>query len=342
MYSLIRQLLFLLPAELSHELTFKGLDIASQVRLLSLLVPKPRSHKVKLMGLEFDNPVGLAAGLDKNGQHIQALSELGFGFIEIGTVTPLAQSGNPKPRMFRLTDSDALINRMGFNNEGVDALVKNVQASRYQGVLGINIGKNKDTPLENAIDDYLICMEKVYELASYITINISSPNTPGLRELQSGSYLTELLDGLKAKQLELLQATGKNTPLVLKVAPDLDQDEVQSISNALLNSGLDGLIVSNTSIDKSLVTGQPHADEQGGLSGQPIFDASLAVQRQFHALLTDKIPLIAAGGIDSPDRAQQRLEGGASLVQVYTGFIYQGPGLISEIADRVATMGHRK
>lgn len=336
MYPLIRQLLFLLPAELSHELTFKGLDYASQLRLLSLFVPKPRRQKCHLMGLEFDNAVGLAAGLDKNGEHIRALSELGFGFIEVGTVTPRAQLGNPQPRMFRLTRSDALINRMGFNNQGVDALVKNVQACDYQGVLGINIGKNKDTPLEGALDDYLICMKKVYSLASYITINISSPNTPGLRELQSKSYLMELLAGLKAKQLELLRATGKNTPLVLKVAPDLNEEEVQNMAGAVLESGMDGLITTNTSVDKSLVAGEKFADEQGGLSGQPIFDGSLKVQQQFHSLLKGKVPIIAAGGIDSPERAQQRLDHGASLIQLYTGFIYQGPGLIAEIADQLA------
>lgn len=339
MYSLIRHLLFLLPAEVSHELTLTGLTLADRMHLLSLFMPKPKRHEVEVMGLRFPNPVGLAAGLDKNGAHIDALSKLGFGFIEVGTVTPRPQDGNPKPRLFRSVADEAIINRMGFNNLGVDNLVKNIKKTKYQGILGINIGKNKDTSLEDGLADYLLCMDKVYELASYITINISSPNTPGLRELQTDSYLDNFLQGLKTKQLELHRATAKYTPLVLKVAPDIDTKEIEQISASIVKHKIDAIMTTNTSIDKSLLSNKRIAQQQGGVSGRIIFESSLGVQQQFNRILKGKIPIIAVGGIDSGVAAQGRLGEGASLVQVYTGLIYKGPKLVNEILNVLKNKG---
>ncbi|MEE1123455.1 MAG: quinone-dependent dihydroorotate dehydrogenase, partial [Acinetobacter pseudolwoffii] len=288
---------------------------------------------VTCMGIEFPNPVGLAAGLDKNGAYIDALAGQGFGFIEIGTITPRPQAGNPHPRLFRLPQAQAIINRMGFNNEGVDQLVENVKAAKFKGILGINIGKNADTPVEKAVDDYLICLEKVYNYASYITVNISSPNTKNLRSLQSGDALTELLETLKNRQLELAQEYQHYVPLVLKVAPDLDETDIAFIAKQLLQFKIDGLIVTNTTLSREGVEGLAHAEEAGGLSGAPVFEKSTACLAAFAQVLKGQIPLIGVGGILSGADAVAKKQAGASLVQVYSGLIYTGPELVKDCVD---------
>ncbi len=291
--------------------------------------PKP----VSVLGLDFANPIGLAAGLDKNAECIDAFSAMGFGFIEVGTTTPLPQKGNDKPRMFRLPEYNAIINRMGFNNKGVDYLVNQVKSSQYKGVLGINIGKNKNTPEEHALDDYLKCMRKVYELASYITINISSPNTPGLRNLQFGDSLKNLLNGLKKAQLELQTASGKYVPLAVKIAPDNDADALNEIAAALVETGMDAVIATNTTIDRTMVKGHQHAQQAGGLSGAVLTDKSLYVTQVLNKTLNKRIPIIGVGGISNAKDAQHRYQAGASLLQVYSSFIYQGPTLIKELIN---------
>jgi len=283
------------------------------------------------MGLNFPNPVGLAAGLDKNGECIDGLAALGFGFIEIGTVTPRAQPGNPHPRLFRLPEAQAIINRMGFNNEGVDNLLKRVSQARYSGVLGINIGKNKDTPVEQALDDYLIGLRKVYSAANYVTVNISSPNTPGLRSLQSGEPLDHLLKGLMAERKLLAAEHDRSVPIAVKIAPDLDSAEVESIANSLLEHGVDAVIATNTTSSRSGVEHLRHGSEAGGLSGRPVMAASTAVVSQLARILNSKLPIIACGGILSVDDARSKLDAGASLVQIYSGLIYRGPALVREL-----------
>lgn len=342
MYLLLRKILFLFDAETAHVLSLKLLSFSQSLGLLRFFV-KPRINSpIKVMGIEFPNMVGLAAGLDKNAEHIDALSQCGFGFIEVGTVTPLAQAGNEKPRLFRLQEDDAIINRMGFNNIGVDGLVENIRNSQWykQGkdrcILGINIGKNKVTPLENAVDDYLICMEKVYSYADYITVNISSPNTPGLRELQHGEGLTTLLTQLKTKQAELAKTHDQYVPLAVKIAPDLTDDEIRDIANRLVLVGVDGVIISNTTNSRpSFLKCQELAKEEGGLSGQPVFDLSTEVLKKFIAKLDGQLSVIAVGGISSPDHALQKVDSGANLVQIYTGFIYSGPALIYQCANKL-------
>lgn len=332
MYSLLRPLLFLLPAEWAHAVSLHGLQFAQQLGLTKSL--KPKSAKpVKMMGLEFGNEVGLAAGLDKNADYIDSLADLGFGFIEVGTVTPRAQPGNPKPRLFRLTQHQALINRMGFNNNGVDYLIKKIKKSKYKGVLGINIGKNFDTPIKKAVDDYLLCLQKVYFYADYIVINVSSPNTPDLRRLQFGDALKNMLTTLKEKQQLLNKQYAKYVPLVLKVAPDLTEEEVASISECMLATKMDGLIATNTSAQRIGVESHRLASEQGGLSGAPLTEYSVKIIEQFHRALGDQIPIIGVGGINSQYDAKAKLAAGAKLVQVYTGLIYQGPGLVKEIVE---------
>lgn len=292
------------------------------------------------MGLTFPNAVGLAAGMDKDGAYIDGLAALGFGFIEVGTVTPRAQPGNPKPRMFRLPEANALINRMGFNNGGVDAFVRNVQASRYyqerQGILGLNIGKNADTPIERATEDYLACFDKVYPYASYITVNISSPNTKNLRQLQQSSELDSLLSQLKTAQTRLAEQYGRYVPIALKIAPDLDQEQVGTIADALRSHRIDGVIATNTTITRDAVQGLPHAEEAGGLSGAPVLALSNQVIRSLHQALGNEIPIIGAGGILSAEDATSKMEAGARLVQLYTGLIYRGPALISDCAQAIA------
>jgi dihydroorotate dehydrogenase len=285
------------------------------------------------MGIEFPNPVGLAAGLDKNGAHIDALAALGFGFIEIGTITPRPQAGNPQPRLFRIPEAKAIINRMGFNNDGVDQLIENVKAAKFKGVLGINIGKNADTAVEDAVSDYLICLEKVYNYASYITVNISSPNTKNLRSLQSGDALTELLQTLKQRQLELAKENNHYVPLVLKVAPDLTSEDITFIAKQLLKFKIDGLIVTNTTLGRDGVENLPNGNEAGGLSGAPVFEKSTECLRQFADVLDGKIPLIGVGGIVSGEQAVAKQEAGASLVQVYSGLIYTGPTLVKDCVN---------
>jgi dihydroorotate dehydrogenase len=330
-YSLIRPLLFSLDPETAHQLTLKLLDSAQTLGISQLAYGQQPSQAVKIMGLEFKNPVGLAAGLDKNGDHIDALAALGFGFIEIGTVTPRPQPGNPKPRLFRLPEHQAIINRMGFNNLGVDHLVAQVKKCQYKGILGINIGKNFDTPIENAVDDYLHCLRQSYALASYITINISSPNTKNLRQLQQGDDIKNLLSALKEEQLKLQQIHQRYVPLVLKIAPDLTPDDISHIAKLLLEFAIDGVIATNTTLDRSLISGHPLANEAGGLSGVPVKAKATEVVRQLAAELNGNCPIIAAGGILTAADALEKIHAGASLVQIYSGLIYQGPTLIKSI-----------
>ncbi len=338
MYSLLRRILFLFDAESIHVFSLKALSVANGIGLLRLFIKKRVASPVTVMGISFPNAVGLAAGLDKNAQHIDALAQCGFGFVEVGTVTPLAQPGNDKPRLFRLPADNAIINRMGFNNAGVEALIKNVKKSSRPCVLGINIGKNKNTPLENAVDDYVFCMQRVYRHADYIAINISSPNTPGLRDLQHGEGLTSLLTQLKNKQAELAQQHQRYVPLAVKIAPDLDENEIEDIAQRLLSAGIDGVIATNTTNSRpASLQCQQLAGETGGLSGAPVFDLSTLVLKQLVAALDGKIPVIAVGGIFSPEDAQKKLNAGASLVQIYTGFIYAGPQLVNACAMALKT-----
>ena len=336
LYALARPLLFSLDPEEAHNLTLPALRRAAglgMTRLLRRPLPDPRT----VMGITFPNPVGLAAGLDKDGAYIDGLAALGFGFIEIGTVTPRAQPGNPKPRMFRLPEANAIINRMGFNNGGVDAFVRNVQASKFyrnrEGVLGLNIGKNADTPIERAADDYLVCLEKVYPYASYVTVNISSPNTKNLRQLQGASELDALLSTLRDAQQRLADRHKRYVPIALKIAPDVDGEQVKNIADALLRHRFDGVIATNTTITRDAVKGLAHADEAGGLSGAPVFEASNQVIRALKAELGDTVPIIGVGGILSGAQARAKVDAGAKLVQLYSGLIYRGPALIRECAD---------
>ncbi|MGC3820762.1 quinone-dependent dihydroorotate dehydrogenase [Acinetobacter sp. G11] len=334
LYSLARPLLFSLAPERAHELTLSLLKSAHRMGMMRQNVA---SKPVTCMGIEFPNPVGLAAGLDKNGAYIDALAGLGFGFIEIGTITPRPQSGNPHPRLFRLPEAKAIINRMGFNNDGVDKLIENVKAAKFKGILGINIGKNADTPVENAVDDYRICLEKVYNYASYITVNISSPNTKNLRSLQSGDALTELLQTLKKRQLELAEEHQHYVPLVLKVAPDLTQEDIQFIAKQLIQFKIDGLIVTNTTLSREGVENLKYGNEAGGLSGAPVFEKSTACLAAFAKVLQGQIPLIGVGGILSGEQAAAKQQAGASLVQIYSGLIYTGPALIKDCIDALNT-----
>lgn len=330
MYSLIRKALFCLDPETSHDLTLDMLGAGERLKLLSLLGPRREHHPVEVMGLRFDNPVGLAAGLDKNGDYFNALGKLGFGFVEIGTVTPKPQPGNPRPRMFRLPERQAIINRMGFNNKGVDHLVARVKRRRYQGVLGINIGKNASTPLEKAVDDYRLCLNKVYAYADYITFNISSPNTPGLRDLQFGDHLARMLETLKAEQQKHYRQEGRYVPLAVKIAPDMDEAAIAQVAQVLLEQGMDGVIATNTTVAREGVEGLKYSDESGGLSGAPVRDRSTRVIAALHSHLQGRLPIIGVGGIVDGDSAAEKIDAGASLVQLYTGFIYRGPALIKE------------
>jgi len=336
-YPLLRPLLFSLDPETAHYVTLKLVKFSQQIGLSHFISPAIAGRSVKIMGLEFPNPVGLAAGLDKNGDYIEGLSALGFGFIEIGTVTPRPQVGNPKPRLFRLPEHQAIINRMGFNNLGIDYLLDRVQQSNFNGILGINIGKNADTPIENAVDDYLIGLRKAYAVADYITLNISSPNTKNLRQLQQGDELRKLISSLKNEQSLLQQQHQLYTPLVLKIAPDLNGDEIHQIAQLLLEFEIDGVIATNTTLDRETVKSHPLANEAGGLSGIPVKEKSTAVVKALAAELNAKIPIIATGGIFSPEDAQQKLDAGASLLQVYSGLIYQGSQLVADIitADKL-------
>lgn len=332
-YSLAKRLLFAMDPEAAHEATLSALQKSYDCRLTRGLAHDLPVAPTLLMGLAIKNPVGLAAGLDKDGAHIDALGNLGFGFIEVGTVTPRAQPGNPKPRMFRLPKAEALINRMGFNNLGLDNFLSNVQRSQYRkdgGILGLNIGKNADTPIEHAVEDYLIGLKGVYPHADYITINISSPNTKNLRDLQSAQALDSLLARLGQERETLAQAHGRRVPLALKIAPDIDGDQVRAICDALRQHGMDGVIATNTTIDRSKVADLPHANEAGGLSGAPVHEQSLMIIRQLREELGPDFPIIGVGGILSGKQAAEKMSAGANAVQLYTGLIYRGPALISE------------
>jgi dihydroorotate dehydrogenase len=328
LYSLARSALFRLDPEVAHDFTLKSLcALGPGAALLGAGADRHEARKV--MGLDFPNPVGLAAGLDKNGEYIDGLAALGFGFIEIGTVTPRPQPGNPKPRMFRLVEHEAIINRLGFNNVGVEQLVRNVERASFRGILGINIGKNFDTPLERAADDYVAALDAVYECASYVTVNISSPNTKNLRDLQSPERLDELLGAIMRRRDALAQRSLKK-PLALKVAPDLDDEQIEALAAISVKHNVDALIATNTTLDRDGVTGHPHGAEAGGLSGRPVFAKSTATLRKLAAALGGRVPLIGVGGIHSGADAKAKMDAGASLVQVYTGFIYRGPALIAD------------
>lgn len=330
-YSIAKPLLFQLDAEKAHDLTLKSLRFAEKAGFLYLYPSAPKCQPKKVMGIDFPNPVGLAAGLDKNGVVIDGMAALGFGFIEIGTVTPRPQPGNPKPRLFRVKEAQGIINRFGFNNLGVDQLIRNVQAAKYRGVLGINIGKNFDTPNERAVDDYLICMRKVYAHASYITVNISSPNTKNLRQLQEKEALDHLLLTLKAEQQMLAEKHGKYVPIALKIAPDLDAPQIIEIADLLKKHVFDGVIATNTTLDREAVKGMLHAEETGGLSGAPVRQKSTQVIQQLSQQLAGELPIIGVGGILSGADAEEKIAAGASLVQLYSGLIYRGPQLIREV-----------
>ncbi len=332
-YDLARSIMFKTDAEASHHFALGSLKTLQHTPLSMFWSQKVPQKPITIAGLTFPNAVGLAAGLDKNADCIDAFAQMGFGFIEVGTVTPRPQYGNDKPRLFRLPAANAIINRMGFNNQGVDYLVENVKKSKFRGILGINIGKNKDTPNEQGKDDYVICMRKVYEYASYITINISSPNTPGLRDLQFGDALLDLLKALKAEQQLLAEKYGKYVPLFVKIAPDMDAIAVQQVAEALLSSQMDGAIATNTTLDKSAVADLPHGQEMGGLSGKPVQAKSTAIIAQLRAAVGPDFPIIGVGGIDSLAAAKEKIAAGANLVQVYTAFIYQGPALVKTIVE---------
>lgn len=342
MYNLARQLLFKFTPETSHELSLDLIGAGGRLGINAMLNKAPANLPVRVMGLDFANPVGLAAGLDKNGEAICGMSQLGFGFVEVGTVTPRPQPGNPKPRVFRLPEAQAIINRMGFNNHGVDALLERVDAARFKGILGINIGKNFDTPVERAQDDYLSCLDKVYHQASYVTVNVSSPNTPGLRSLQFGDSLKQLLGALGQRREDLEVLHGKRVPLAIKIAPDMTDEEIVLVAETVFQAGMDAVIATNTTLGREGVAGLAHADETGGLSGAPVREKSTHTVRILAETLSGRLPIIAVGGITEGRHAAEKIEAGASLVQLYTGFIYQGPALIREAVDAIAALQSRR
>lgn len=335
MYSILRPILFSLNPETSHEISLSLLNLAEKTHTLGLLSVNVSEDPITVMGIRFPNKIGLAAGLDKNGDYFNALGALGFGFVEIGTVTPKPQSGNDKPRLFRLPKAQAIINRMGFNNKGVDHLVEQVKLRRYQGVLGINIGKNASTPVENALDDYVIGLQKVYAHADYITVNISSPNTQGLRSLQFGDSLKSLLSGLKEEQLRLQQTHNRYVPFAVKIAPDMTFEETTQVAEILLQNNIDAVIATNTTLSREAVEGLPFANEAGGLSGLPVQQKSTLMIQNLKSILGDKMPIIGVGGINDAESAAEKIRAGASLIQIYTGFIYQGPKVIAETSKGI-------
>ncbi|MDD6909585.1 quinone-dependent dihydroorotate dehydrogenase [Actinobacillus minor] len=332
MYSLIRKFIFTMEPETAHHFSIQALKIMGQLPFNPFTIPQ---NPTEVMGLKFKNPIGLAAGADKNGEAIDGFGKLGFGFIEVGTVTPVAQDGNPKPRQFRILEAEGIVNRNGFNNYGVDVLVENVKKSKYDGILGINIGKNAITPIEKALDDYQICLRKVYEHADYITVNISSPNTKNLRSLQYGEALDDLLQHLKAEQAELSQKFNQYKPLVLKIAPDLTEDEIVSVADSLVRHKIDGVIAGNTTLSREPVAGLKNAEQQGGLSGKPLNALSTRLIRLLAKELNGALPIIGSGGIHSVESGQEKIDAGALLLQVYSAMIYQGPQLIQELAKQI-------
>lgn len=333
MYDLIKPWLFKLSAEQAHDLSLDALSALSRLGLSHWVSRKIPETPTQVMGLHFKNPIGLAAGLDKNADYVTALGQLGFGFIEVGTVTPKPQPGNLKPRLFRIPEHQSIINRMGFNNKGVDHMVCQLSKRRYSGILGVNIGKNRDTPNDEALNDYLFCMERLYALADYLCVNLSSPNTPGLRSLQQGDAFTKILEGLKVKQLQLEPLHGKYTPLVVKVSPNLSEDELQWMAEQLMRFEWDAVIATNTSTGRDGVQHHPIAAETGGLSGAPLFDQAQHTTQALKRAVADKIPIIGVGGILSGHQATVRMQAGADLIQLYSGLVFKGPKLLSEVAD---------
>lgn len=334
-YSFLRSLLFRFPAETSHDLSLDWMSAAHRLNLLSPFLSQVANDPCKVMGIHFPNRVGLAAGLDKNADHINALGALGFGFVEVGTVTPRPQPGNPKPRLFRLVDDQAIINRMGFNNKGIDHLIERVKRAKYEGPIGINIGKNFDTPVENANSDYLLGLRAAYPHATYVTVNVSSPNTPGLRSLQFGDSLNSLLDMLKEQQALLAAQFGRYVPLVIKIAPDMTDEEIGLVAESLKAREIDGVIAGNTTLDRANLKSAMLASEAGGLSGAPLTSKSTHVIKQLKSSLGDSLPIIGVGGIMTGEHAVEKIKAGASLVQLYTGFIYQGPKLIRDCVEAI-------
>ncbi len=334
-YKLLRELLFTLPPEVAHNLSLDLLSAGERLGISGLFGPAIPECPVEVMGIRFKNPVGLAAGLDKNAAHVDGLAAMGFGFIEVGTVTPKPQPGNPRPRLFRLRELDAIINRMGFNNEGIERLLENLSTTRYQGPLGINVGKNASTALEDATSDYLIGVRKAYPRADYIAVNVSSPNTPGLRSLQFGDSLNELLAAIKQEQGRLQVQHDRYVPLAVKIAPDMLPDEVALVAKALLEHRMDAVIATNTTVSREGVEGYPLAREAGGLSGLPVRAKSTAVIRQLKEVLGDAVPIIGVGGVSDAASAVEKIAAGASLIQVYTGFIYRGPALIKSAVEAI-------
>lgn len=330
MYRLIRPFLFCLDAETAHELTLSALRYIPHC-----LFDKPAQHEVQAFGLSFPHAVGLAAGLDKNGEYLDALAKLGFSFIEVGTVTPKPQIGNPRPRLYRVPKAGAIINRMGFNNHGVDALLANINKAHYNGILGINIGKNKDTPLNKAVYDYVHCLRKVYSSASYVTINISSPNTPDLRQLQHGKYFSDLISRLREEQLALADIHQRYVPLVVKLSPDESDETLKTMAEEIVSWGLDGIIATNTTCDHSGVQSLPHGNEQGGLSGRPLAARSTDCVRVLKAVVGNELTLIGVGGITNAAVAREKIAAGATLLQVYSGLIYEGPGLVKRLVEGI-------
>jgi dihydroorotate dehydrogenase len=340
-YSAVRRALFSLEPEKAHGVALAALARIDALGLTRWVAPPAVRAPRRVMGIDFPNPVGLAAGFDKNAEYIDLMSTLGFGFIEVGTVTPRPQPGNPAPRVFRLPEREALINRLGFNNVGLDGLLKNIERARFKGVLGINIGKNFDTPLERAHEDYLACLRGAYPHATYVAVNISSPNTPQLRNLQNAEELDRLLEALKSEQQALAAAHGRYVPIAVKISPDLWPGQVEAVATLLLKHGMDGAIATNTTISREGVEGSPVANEAGGLSGAPLRERSTAVLRRLCEALGGSLPVIGVGGIVSGRDALAKLEAGASLVQLYTGLVYRGPDLVREVVEAVVNRERR-
>lgn len=338
MYQLFRQGIFQMDAEKAHNFTIQCLKLAGHPffqPILKSLIHAPKGFPKTVMGVSFPNPIGLAAGADKNGDAIDGFGALGFGFLEVGTVTPLAQDGNAKPRQFRLIEAEGIINRNGFNNNGIDYLIENVKNARYKGVIGINIGKNKFTPLEQGKDDYIFCLNKAYNYAGYITVNISSPNTSDLRQLQYGDYFDNLLRGIKERQAILANQYNKYVPIAVKIAPDLTESELVQIADTLVRHKMDGVIATNTTVSRDTVMGMKNAEQQGGLSGKPLQHKSTEIIKRLHQELKGQIPIIGSGGIDGLQNAQEKIEAGAELLQVYSGLIYHGPKLVKELVKNI-------
>jgi len=337
LYELARPFLFHIDPETAHGLALPSFKLVHRLGLAGLPGPAIAGRRVRAMGLEFPNPVGLAAGLDKDGEFIDALAAFGFGFLEVGTVTPRPQPGNPRPRMFRVVEREAIINRMGFNSAGVARLVENVRRARYDGILGVNIGKNFDTPIERAAEDYVACLEQVYPLASYVTVNVSSPNTKGLRQLQQADELGALLAALTKARDRLARSHQRRVPIAVKIAPDLDDEEIAAIARTLVEHGIDAAIATNTTVSRKGIEGLAHADEAGGLSGAPLRPLATTAIRRLGAALKERIPIIGVGGIMAAEDAREKMGAGASLVQIYTGLVYRGPALVRQIVDGLST-----